>query len=53
MDLYSKGHFMPDIDEVNDWATTFKYNGTHVNFESLRKFVTSDHKMDEAMPVVS
>lgn len=53
VDLWSRGHFSPDIDSHQDWETTFEENSTHVSFTSYRRYVTFDSSEDQFMPEVN
>ena len=53
VDLWSRGHLTPDIDDHQDWQTVFESNDTHVTFKSYRRFVSYDMDQDQSMPLVN
>lgn len=51
-DLWSYGETTPEIDQQQDYTTTFTYNKTHTVFTSDRKLNTGD-VYDFIIPTVS
>ncbi|CDW73069.1 cytochrome b5-like heme steroid binding domain containing protein [Stylonychia lemnae] len=49
IDLYSRGRYTPDIDTIQSYLTSFKYNSTHTEFISDRQLITND-TMDQVIP---
>jgi hypothetical protein len=52
LDLFSRGRYTPDIDRIQSYNTTFKYNNTHTEFTSDRQLNTNDAQ-DQVIPYVS